>query len=690
MSRINTNVSSLVAQSFLARSQADLQTALNRLSTGLQINSGKDDPSGLIASEILRSDIVSVSSALTNTERANQVIATADSALGQVSSLLNDIRGLVTEAANDGALSSSQIAANQLQIDSSLEALNRIAQTTTFQGRRVLDGSLDFVTTAASVATIQDLNVDQANLGATGSITVQTDVTQAAQQATLTVGTSGFSAHTGANSTLRFAPEARLNSFDDTNTDISIRAASPGTTLEGVTVQFVDDTTAVGSEFAEYSSVTDTLTIHINNTAATNAANVVAAINVLPEFTASDDSGATNVIDGSLATDQTVTDLTDADELVITATTNGPDFNHINISVVSSAAVADTSPTAVFDSTARSLILTINDTQDTSLTDLRDAINAQVAQFNATASSGNGDDNVLGNTADSDAASSTGVTGGGTLFADLVVELAGADGSEVFKFGSGASINQIVDAVALVSDATGVTATQSAGLLSVTSTNYGSNAFVQAEVITEGTAGLFENNLSGTRTIGQDVAATVNGTAASADGNTLSINTASLDLSITVAAGVTGAFEFQITGGGALFQIGPDVVSNQQARIGIDSVNTGQLGGVSGRLYQLSTGESASLDTNPTLAASIVDEVIESVASLRGRLGAFQKTTLESNIVSLNDTLVNLTEAESQIRDADFAEETARLTRAQILVQSGTSVLAIANSNPQNVLALLR
>jgi flagellin len=56
----------------------------------------------------------------------------------------------------------------------------------------------------------------------------------------------------------------------------------------------------------------------------------------------------------------------------------------------------------------------------------------------------------------------------------------------------------------------------------------------------------------------------------------------------------------------------------------------------------------------------------------------------------LNDTLTNLTEAESLIRDADFAAETAALTRAQILVQSGTTVLAIANQNPQNVLALLR
>src|SRR5690606_14226235 len=96
------------------------------------------------------------------------------------------------------------------------------------------------------------------------------------------------------------------------------------------------------------------------------------------------------------------------------------------------------------------------------------------------------------------------------------------------------------------------------------------------------------------------------------------------------------------------------------------------------------------LAVDPVGAAKVLDEVITKVTSLRGRLGAFQKTTLETNIFTLNDTLENLTTAESSIRDADFAAESARLTRAQILVQSGVSVLAIANSNPQNVLALLR
>src|SRR5919108_5098091 len=160
MTRINTNVSSLVAQNTLGRSNAALEQALNRLSTGLRINTGKDDPAGLIASENLRSDITSIKKAISNTDRANQVIATADSSLGQVSSLLNDIRGLVTESANTGALSDEQIAANQLQVDSSLEAIDRIAQTTSFQGRKLLDGSLDFqISYTAGGSTVLDLSI---------------------------------------------------------------------------------------------------------------------------------------------------------------------------------------------------------------------------------------------------------------------------------------------------------------------------------------------------------------------------------------------------------------------------------------------------------------------------------------------------------------------------------------------------
>jgi flagellin len=196
--------------------------------------------------------------------------------------------------------------------------------------------------------------------------------------------------------------------------------------------------------------------------------------------------------------------------------------------------------------------------------------------------------------------------------------------------------------------------------------------------------------LSETRASGSDVVATVNGVEASGDGNVLSVQTATLDMTMTIDDASDTDVSFTITGGGALFQLGPDVVSNQQARLGIQSVSTASLGGPTGRLYQLASGSDAALATDTTMAMRIVDEVISKVTTLRGRLGAFQRTTLDTNIAALGDTLVNITEAESMIRDADFAEETANLTRSQILVQSGTSVLAIANSSPQNVLALLR
>jgi flagellin len=107
-------------------------------------------------------------------------------------------------------------------------------------------------------------------------------------------------------------------------------------------------------------------------------------------------------------------------------------------------------------------------------------------------------------------------------------------------------------------------------------------------------------------------------------------------------------------------------------------------------LFELGTGNAKSLASDASGAARVVDQVIEKVAGIRGRLGAFQRTTLDSNSISLNDSLLNLNEAQSSIRDADFAKESANLTRAQILVQSGTSVLGIANQSSQSVLSLLR
>ncbi len=232
----------------------------------------------------------------------------------------------------------------------------------------------------------------------------------------------------------------------------------------------------------------------------------------------------------------------------------------------------------------------------------------------------------------------------------------------------------------------------SGGGLTLKSSDFGSDSFVSAKALSGSFSTKDSTGAAATRNTGTDVQARVNGVQATGRGLEASLNTSTLDLSFTVNQNFqdNSSFNFSIDGGGAIFQLGPDVVSNQQARIGIQGVNTATLGGVSGTLFELRSGGGKDLTTDAKSAAKVIDEVITSVTSLRGRLGAFQKTTLDTNISTLNDTLETLTSAESSIRDADFAAESARLTRAQILVQAGTSVLQIANQNPQNVLALLR
>src|SRR3974390_3947881 len=127
MSRINTNVSSLIAQRVLAKNNSNLSQSLERLSTGLKINSGADDPAGLIASENLRGEQAGITQAIDNANRANNIIGTAEGGLSEVSSLLTQLQSLVTQSANSGGLSTEEVQANQLQVDSILGTVNRIA-----------------------------------------------------------------------------------------------------------------------------------------------------------------------------------------------------------------------------------------------------------------------------------------------------------------------------------------------------------------------------------------------------------------------------------------------------------------------------------------------------------------------------------------------------------------------------------
>lgn len=287
--------------------------------------------------------------------------------------------------------------------------------------------------------------------------------------------------------------------------------------------------------------------------------------------------------------------------------------------------------------------------------------------------------------------------GGASTTSATTVVIRGTIGSEVLTFASGATMDQIADAINNLTISTGVSATVSgpggvASALTLQSTTLGADAFVSVAPI----AGNFieANNGMTLRGDGVDATVIVDGQKAAVSGLEAEVRTGGLDakfiLSRTFAQTLSSA-EFSVTGGGSLFQLTPQVTPNGQIHVGLNAISTTELGDpVTGLLYSLRSGADNSLDSGNFLTAqNIVREALSQVAFYRGRLGTIQHNQIETNINSQRIALENVTASESVIRDADMAEEVANLTRAQVLVQSTQATLQIANTLPGLVLSLL-
>ena len=244
----------------------------------------------------------------------------------------------------------------------------------------------------------------------------------------------------------------------------------------------------------------------------------------------------------------------------------------------------------------------------------------------------------------------------------MTLQITGNTGTQTLTFTSGTTASAISYAVNSISDSTGVTAkltkagTLASGL-TFQSTGYGSKNFVSVP-LRKGTFATVDAAGNGKqRVVGQDAVATINGSLTTGDGLKLHANTSSLDLSLTLDKTVgLGKTSFAITGGGALFQLGPTVSSGQQVSIGISSVAASQLGNANtGFLNDIVTGGGSTLVNGKSATpAQIIDLAITQVADLRGRLGAFEKNTLNTNMNSLNVALENVTSSQSDIARREF------------------------------------
>lgn len=510
MARINSNIPSVIAQANLGRTQKELALRLERLSTGLRINRGKDDPAGLIISERLRTTIQGVDQGIKNSERANSVISTTEASLTEVNDLLNSIKSLIVEAANSGASSDEERDANQLQIDSAIESITRISNTASFGGLKLLNGGLDYKTSGMDASAIAMGRINNASFVNSTSLQVQVDVIASAQ-----VGALYY------------------------------RSPVSGLTPSAYTLE------VRGPQGVEVITIASGQTM----------ANVVQSVNNLTALT-----GVT-------------------------------------------ARLLNTTSGIAFES------------------------------------GGFGSDEFVS-----------------------VKRL----GGPANPANSGWTTYQVAN---------------DANHLGWTSFPWGTSTLAAAD-----------------RDEGRDVSALINGNLATGQGLNVSINSGALgmNLLLTETFGVNPsdpATTFHITGGGAQFQLGPEVNALQQSNIGIQSVAASSLGGtlINGSLEFLSSlkrGQRndirASFNRRDFSAASdILDSSIDEISKLRGRLGAFTRNVLDTNTRSLQASFENLSASDSQIRDADFATETSKLTRAQILSSSGISTLSLANQQSQSVLQLL-
>ena len=619
---INTNIASLNAQRNLDRSQGSLQTSLQRLSSGLRINSAKDDAAGLAIAERFTTQIRGLNQAVRNANDGISLAQTGEGALGEITNNLQRIRELAVQSAN-ATNSDSDRAALDLEVQQRLAEVDRIANQTSFNGRKILDGS--FGTAAFQIG---------ANVGETISVGLSTSMRQGSIGAVATAQSLDLSSVITAGTPGAAEVDAVFTTNAVVPTDYSSIPATAGSdsidfgaggpvagdtvTVNGVTFTFADSTNASTVDSAT------AVTVNVDYSGGATAAQATGAFEAA--FTTAVADSQTS---GALGT--------------LTATSGGPTTTTISDSQLGLAATVGRTVTA----SAATV------TQDVTGSDADNSANA-----------------TLTIQAPGDAAFTVNLNSNIASAADLVAAIQGTTGYGAADFtvaeGTGADAGKLV-----FTEKTGTTGTFTlGGTAGITGTS--TTAGVTATAAVPGASVTVNNDFS--IQLGSGAAVNVaNGTYSSAQALTDAVNTAlagngyaSLDSSnrLTISANE----DITIAG-----------------TTGLTTLGFAATNAASGSLQ----GTSVTSVANANTAMQRVDAALKSVSDLRSTFGAIQNR-FESTIANLGATTENLSAARGRIQDADFAAETAAMTRAQILQQAGVAMLAQANQLPQNVLALLR
>ena len=673
MASINTNISALTAQKSLSDQISKSEQAIERLSTGLRINNAADDAAGSAIASKMESQVRSLGVAIRNGHDAISMTQTAEGALGEMENILQRVRELSVQAGNN-TLSASDRTAIQNEVDALTDEINSIASATNFNGVNLLDGSSTSVNFQIGVNASDSLTVDlqsssASDLGLSGKLGAN-------------VFTSGRVTLGTVNSV--DTDSIKINGQDFLAAAVTATTASTLTAAAVIAAQINENTAShgavadafnrveggsVGSDF----SMTSDFTITSGGTAEVIAIqqsfdDVITAINLgVADVTAS--KGENNQLILSNTTGNQIQVSGESHQLGITAATyegmytleniDGSDVK-IELGNLANGYVQETDATAVhmnlFGLNEVSAGKTKGFAVSTDIIAVTDDIRINGVQLGATTV-----DTAQAKAAAINAISDqSGVTAKATTIVDLELDF------NVTAVNTSLLINGVaIEANDLDSVSDFVTEIN----------NQANGPFgVVASVTDKGLLRLTNENGGDIKLSPVTVAAFIT---AVTDGDNIS--------SALVTSGghytIRGNIALTSADGGVIKLTDNTVANAGLAKLGLEGQSEVESAGTGGVNVTSMSGALAAL--------SSIDSAIEKLSGFRASFGAVENR-IDAKINNLTTLKVNTQAAQSRIEDADFAAETTNMTKAQILSQAATSMLAQANASKQNLLALLQ
>lgn len=730
MTIINTNLSALKAQSGSRMAQTALNSAMERLSTGLRINSAKDDAAGLAIAQRMTADVRGLAVAIRNAGDGISLAQTAETAMGEITNMLQRMRELSVQAAN-GTISAEDRRALQAEVTQLVGEIDNVATRTSFNGIRLLDGSstnLSLQTGSRAGQTVQ-LAIGSARAGdlGTGSVpgltatgafeTSAANLTanQALQANDLRINGVTIGSSRDADDALSSVAKSasaisKAAAINRASGQTGVRAVVGTTVMTGTAMTAVAQTGTVTINGVTTGSITTTANAAASRTAVVDAINLISgqtgvraidtgdsnlgirleaadgrnievSLNTLTaaatglkvgaqsgSFSLVSDSGGPIVIDsvGSGRLSRAGLAAGTFDRGVSTVSTDAR-------AVATSATGADVRVLNTGDLVLNGVSIRASKASDDTFSDTTAGSSSKAASAIAIAAAINESSAQTGVTATSRALTID-ATGTTVISADTTTSLYINGVAIAVSLRATDSAQQTRENVATAinnfAGTTGVTAMDNGrGGLSLTAAD-GRNISVWFDSDDAAAANF---GLASATVAGTGAAYTVTGVSDPTDISAATVNTAYAQVTLSSARAIDVRAGSQGFGAGSNFA----ALGFEENRYGAD------LGGLKVKDIDISTQDGA------TAALGSIDEALKSISINRAELGAVQNR-LEATINNLTSTSTNTVASRSRIQDADFAAETTNLARGQILSQAAQAMLAQANQSQQGVLQLLR